>query len=696
LKKLNIGIIAHVDAGKTTLTENILVLAGVIAQAGRVDKGDTRTDSMAVERRRGISVRAAATSFCRGGIKFNLIDTPGHVDFVAEVERSLTILDGVVLVISAKEGLQAQTRILMDTIMARQIPTVIFVNKIDRVGADIAQVVEDTNDYMGGRLVATQQVAEDGAVLDLTERELAEVAADTLYSHDDELMARFVDNEDIPPADFCESFARNAMCGCLYPVFFGSALYGVGVESLLDSLPKYLPTIGGDGDLAISTGGSDTVYADNDVGSNLRTNGNSNLPLSAIVFKVDNSAKERLAYVRLFEGSMRIREIVCYQGKSEKITRLAGLRDGKLTAESIIESGDIAVLYLKDLMVGDILRDTARDTLDDMPGDMIRDGISDMHDGKMSSMPHKSTSMARKVSLGQPTLNVEVLPTNPAERRELYEALVLLADEDPLLGLSSDNSLTVRLFGEIQMEILREILAERYGIAAEFSAARTIYMETPTQAAQARIPINKTFFRAGVGFSITPLPRGSGLQYVRAVSYGELEKSFQVAVEEAVFAACQYGLYGWEVTDMRVEFDYSDYDSVTGTPSAFRDLVPLVLMEALKDAKMALLEPILDFELRVLDTSISKAMYDLQMMRAYSYNTTALADGTLAITGQIPADTSRGYGTKVGSYTEGRGMFMTRFYGYNETDFAEEKVNHGKINPAANAGLYVMQKLGAR
>ena len=633
MKKLNIGIIAHVDAGKTTLTENILVLGGVITKAGRVDKGDTRTDSMAVERRRGISVRAAATSFYRNDIKFNLIDTPGHVDFIAEVERSLTVLDGVILVISAKEGLQSQTWILMDTIKAMEIPTVIFINKIDRMGVDIAQVLKDTSDYMDGRLVITQRVAPDGTVYDLSKKELVETAADTLYNHDDDLMTRFVMGEDIPQSDFLDSYVSHAKSGHLYPVLFGSALYGIGVESLLDSLPSYLPVSEGD----------------------------STSTLSATVFKVDNSGKERMAYVRLFEGSLKIRELVNYRGKAEKITRLTGLCDGKLTAESLVESGDIAVLYFKDLMVGDMLGEGS----------------------------------AKRVHIGHPTLTVEVIPINPLERRGLYDALVLLADEDPLLGLSTESSLTVRLFGEIQMEILREILAERYGIAAEFSAARTIYKEAPTQPAQARIPLGKTFYRAGVGFSITPLPPGSGVEYITAVA-GTLEKSFLTAVEEAVYTACNNGLFGWEITDMRVVLDFSDYDSVTSTPSAFRDLVPLVLMEALKDAKMILLEPILDFELRVPDASISKAMYDLQMMNAYAYNTGIITDNFTAITGQIPADTCRGYGTKVGSYTEGRGMFLTKFHGYKETEFSEEKVNHDRINPAANPGLYVMQKLGAR
>jgi len=635
MKKINIGIIAHVDAGKTTLTENILFLGGAIAQVGRVDKGNTQTDSMAVERRRGISVRAAATSFYRNGIKFNLIDTPGHVDFVAEVERNLAVLDGVVLVISAKEGLQSQTRILMDTIKAKQIPTVIFVNKIDRLGADVAKVVQDANEYMDGRLVVTQRITESGQVCALTDNAFMEMAADTLYNYDDTLMHKFANNEEITPVEFFESLTHHTKSGQLYPVFFGSALHGIGVENVLDALPSYLPAASGD----------------------------STAPLSAVVFKVDASGERRLVYVRIYDGAIHIRKPVHFCGDTIGFPRLYGLVNGRLTPATVIEAGDIAVVGAYGLKAGDVL-----------------------------GAPN---SITRSVRLGFPTLKVAVVPTDPSQRQELYNALSLLADEDPLLSLSIEDSLTVQLFGEIQMEILREILAERYKIAAEFTAARTIYMETPTGPARVEIRLGSTIFRAGVGLSIEPLPLGSGLVYSSNVPLGQLEKSFQAAVEEAVVSTCKQGLYGWEMTDMHVVFDYSDYDSVTSTPSDYRKLVPLVLMQAAQDAGIALLEPIMDYELRIPGGAISKAMYDLRMMNATIDGTTSTGENAL-ITGQIPADACRGYGAKVGSYTEGRGAFLTKFGGYRETGFAEEKVNESRINPAANAALYVMQKMGAR
>jgi len=634
MKKLNIGIIAHVDAGKTTLTENILFLGGAIAKAGRVDKGDTITDSMAVERRRGISVRAAATSFYRNGIKFNLIDTPGHVDFIAEVERNLAVLDGVVLVISAKEGLQSQTRILMDTIKSRNIPTAIFINKIDRMGADVGQIVRETNEYMGNRLIVTQKITADGLVHNLTHEEL--MASDTLYSYDDELMTKFANDEEILPTDFYNSLTRHTQKGSLYPVFFGSALYGIGVEYLLDALPHFLPF----------------------------AKINTTSPLSAVVFKVDNSGKRRLAYVRLYSGRINYREPINFRGMAHQITKLSALENGKLANASTIEAGDIAVLYFGNLMVGDIIGE-----------------------------PNSNT---RSIRLGRPTLSVEVTPENPDQRSELYKALVSLADEDPLLSFNGQNAMTVQLFGEIQLEILREVLAERYNIATELTVARTIHTETISEQASAVTPISKTFFNAGVGFSIAPLPRGSGVEYVSAVPYGELEKSFQVAVEEAVFTTCSNGIFGWEVTDIKVVFDHSDYDSVSGTPSAFRNLVPLVLMEAIKKAEPILLEPVCNYELRTPSGVASKALYDLRMMNATVDRTETMPGDMMVIAGQVPADACRDYGTKVGSYTEGRGVFLTKFSGYREAKFDENKVNKDGINPAANEALYMMQKLGAR
>lgn len=635
MKKLNIGIIAHVDAGKTTLTENILHLGGVIAAAGRVDKGNTTTDSMDVERRRGISVRAAAASFAKDSVLYNLIDTPGHVDFVAEVERSLSVLDGVVLVVSAVEGLQSQTLVLMDTIRSFGIPAVIFINKIDRMGADALAVAREVGEYMGGRYVLTQRIDENGGLVCLHDDEYMKQNNEVLYNHDEELLTRFVENEPITVDLFFDRLYQHTRGGEIYPVFYGSALNGVGCRELLAALPRYMPA---------------KEYESNE-------------PLSAMVFMVNTAGTERLTYLRIFAGVLKIRETVTYKGKDEKVTRLSKLEGSKIVPCAALEAGDVGVLYLKDLKVGDII------------------GEYPLH--------------VRSVSLARPTLNVEAAAKQPEQKRALYEALMQLADEDPLLNVSSGKRLNLRLFGEVQKEIIAELLRERYGIEAVFSESRTVYMEAPSVETRVIYPIyRRAFFPAGAGFTIKPLPRGSGLTYTAKISLGELTKHFQNAVEEAVYDVCKRGIYGWEVTDCEIIFDYSDFDSVNGTPSAYRDLVPLVLMECFAQAGMVLLEPYQFFELRLPASGVSRALYDLNRMAA-DIGEMSGHDENVKITGVIPADACKGYGLKISSFTEGRGVWLTRFKGFADTPFSQEKVNTDEINPAANQSIYLMQKLGA-
>ena len=636
--KLNIGIVAHVDAGKTTLTENILYLGGVISEVGRVDLGSTQTDSMEIERRRGISVRAAATSFELNNVKFNLIDTPGHVDFVAEVERSLQVLDGVILVISAKEGIQSGTQILMDTIMSQKIPAAIFINKIDRMGADPAKVANEANDIMGGRFIFTGEVLEGGVIKHFDKQELMAQNEETLYSVCEHLMELFINNEEISHEVFFQNLTKQSRQGILYPVFFGSALRGIGVRELLDALPFYLPNAEENMDAA----------------------------LSGVVFKIDSSGREKQCYVRLYQGSLSIRTSINIQGKEEKITRLSGLSNGKIVNMPCVTAGDIAILYFKDLNALDIIGEPS--------------------------------ARQRNFSLGKPTLMTEAVPVNQEQKRALYEALVQLADEDPMLNLSMESGgLMVQMFGEVQMEILSELLAERFSCPVTFLEAITIHAETPSKPAQVIAPIyrNGTPFPAGVGFLVEPLPRGSGVKYVSKVSYGELEKSFQNAVEAAVCNTCKNGIYGWEITDCQVSFIYSDYDSVNGTPSAYRDLTPLALMEAFVNAEMELLEPIMKFELKVPETSASKALYDCERMRAMDLHIESLP-GFIQILGLVPAATCKKYAVQVSSYTEGRGIFTAKFHGYQPTPVCQSKINEKGINPAVNKGLYLLQKLGAR
>src|SRR4051795_9006146 len=280
MHSLNLGILAHVDAGKTSLTERLLHAAGVIDEIGRVDDGSTQTDSLALERRRGITIKSAVVSFPLDGVTVNLIDTPGHPDFVAEVERALGVLDGAVLVVSAVEGVQARTRVLMRTLRRLRIPTLLFVNKIDRTGARYGPTLGS----ISARL--TPAVVPMGTVTGLGTRDARFVAGPDallarLAEHDDTLLAAYLDERPVPPARIRRALRRQTARCLVHPVFFGSAITGAGVDELTAGITELLPAAGGD-----PAG-----------------------PLSGTVFKIEQGpAGERVAYARLFSGTVRVRD----------------------------------------------------------------------------------------------------------------------------------------------------------------------------------------------------------------------------------------------------------------------------------------------------------------------------------------------------------------------------------------------------
>ncbi|MEV6112761.1 GTP-binding protein, partial [Streptomyces sp. NPDC052109] len=287
---LNLGILAHVDAGKTSLTERLLHTAGVIDEIGSVDAGSTTTDTLALERQRGITIKSAVVSFPLDGVTVNLIDTPGHPDFIAEVERVLGVLDGAVLVVSAVEGVQAQTRVLMRTLRRLRIPTLIFVNKIDRRGADGAAVLAQMAHRLSVPLVPVGEPAEPGTPTARFVARLGAAALDALADHDDELLAAYLDGG-VTDARLRTALAAQTRRALVHPVYFGSAITGAGVPELIAGIERLLPTAAGD-----PAG-----------------------PLSATVFKVERGpAGEKVAYARLFSGTLRIRDRIPFGDGGEE------------------------------------------------------------------------------------------------------------------------------------------------------------------------------------------------------------------------------------------------------------------------------------------------------------------------------------------------------------------------------------------
>lgn len=646
MKTINIGIVAHVDAGKTTTTENLLYYSGIIKEVGRVDSGNTQTDSMELERKRGITIKASAISFTWNDTKVNLIDTPGHVDFISEVERSLSVLDGAILVVSAVEGIQSQTRILFNTLKYLKIPTLIFINKLDRIGANCNRLFNEIKKTMTDKIVILQNVHNEGSK-DVSVSELFETSIisddliNILSDLDESFLEAYIEGIDLNEKEIKEKISSYSKQGSLYPVLCGAASIGLGIKDLLDGICNFLPT------------------ADKD----------NNGDLSGVVFKIDRtSGNEKKVFVRLFDGKISVRDAVSVYNidSAEKVKKLKILENGKFIETQSISAGDIGVLYgLKNLKIGDIIGEPS--------------------------------SKMKGISMAKPTLRTTVSAINKKDTSKLFKALTLLADEDPLLELGTDDiekEIYVNLFGEVQMEILRSILEDYYAIKVQFSNIQTIYKEAPKNVGTAIMRMCEELnpFWATVGLKIEPRERGTGLKYSSEVSIGSLPKSFQNAIEEAVIKTSKQGLLGWELTDIKVILTCGEFFSPASTPADFRNVTPMVFMEALYEAKTGLLEPLHEFELRVPNNVLSKAIWDLKTMRATFDNPTAIEDEFL-IKGFIPVENSKEYKLKLSSYTEGKGVFVTKFYGYKDAPVEFTKSRQKTAYDPLNKKEYLLHKL---
>lgn len=622
---------AHVDAGKTTVTESLLFKSGTVDSAGRVDDGTAVTDSMSLEKQRGITIRASTISFAWNGTKVNIIDTPGHMDFIAEVERSLCVLDGAVLVISAKEGVQVQTRVIFQALKKLSIPTLIFINKVDRMGVCLDEVYAQIKEQLTPHLVVMQEI--DGIatndVFIKTKAEISKETADLLLDMDELLANKYILNQPISEIEYHASLLSNVVSCNLFPVFHGVALQNVGTEDLLHAITRYLPV--------------NTATEQGD--------------LCGFVYKIDRDEQLRKrAFVRVFGGSLKIRDTVSIEGSEEriKIKNLETIQEGKFMPADRVLSGDIAILVsVKNLRIGDVLGTRSR------------------------TLP--------QISMAHPSLQASVAPLNSGDRSRLIQALFELTEEDPLLHCGIDKyteEITLWLFGEVQREVVKALLEERYHLLVQFGELRTIFKERPKKAAEAvihmQVPPNP--YWASVGLSIEPLPLGSGFIFESEVSYGYLNKSFQWAVRDGVKSACEQGLLGWEVTDLKVCFTYGFYFSPVSTPSDFRHLSPLVFEKALREAETELLEPFLTFELRIPKEHSSRIMYDLQQMRA-SVDQIDTRNNETILYGKIPVETSKSYQIQLISYTNGKGLFLTEPWGY-DTYLGKPVEKAGKTDPA--------------
>ena len=635
---LNLGILAHVDAGKTTLTERLLYCAGVIDEPGSVDAGTTRTDSLALERERGITIKSAVVSFTVDGTSVNLIDTPGHPDFVAEVERALSVLDGVVLVVSAVEGVQPQTRILWRALQRLRVPTLFFVNKVDRLGAGEQRLLAD----IAGRL--TPAIVPMGSVTGLGQREAAFVAddgadpaavarlAEALAEHDDAVLAAYLDDEAVTPGGWLRrKLAGQVRDGLVHPVFFGSAITGAGVDVLLRGLAWLLPA------------------ADGDPGG----------PLSGRVFKVERGAAgDKVAYARLFSGTIAVRDRVRFgdgDGREGdgKVTAVSVFADGAAVRRDLVRAGEIARLSgLADIQVGDVIG-TA-------PG-----GAGGHH-------------------FAPPTLETAVVPRDPRDKARLHVAITQLAEQDPLINVRQDDvrqEIYVSLYGEVQKQVIEATLDTDYGLRAEFRGTTPICVERPVRTGTAEeilhAPDNP--FLATLAVRVDPAPAGSGIGFRLEVGHQGVplfiyknRESFAAAMRQYVTETLRQGLHGWQVTDCTVALTRSQYSVPDGPPTTrgplsgpqdFRKLTPLVVMAALKRAGTVVCEPVHHFRLDTPADTLTAVLPALARLRAVP-QVSATGGAWCTLEGDVTATMVHGLRQQIPPLTRGEGVMESSFDRY--------------------------------
>ena len=610
MKIINIGILAHVDAGKTTLTESLLYTSGAILELGSVDKGTTRTDTMFLERQRGITIQAAVTSFNWNDYKINIVDTPGHTDFITEVYRSLSVLDGAILVISAKDGVQAQTRILFHALQKMNIPTIIFINKIDQYGINLNNIYQNIKEKLSNDIIVMQNVTLTPEIsikniIDLDEW-------DPVISKNDKLLKKYIAGEKLTIQELTQEEYRCVKKGSLFPIYHGSARNNIGTQQLIEAISNLFC-------------------------SEMNENDSE---LCGRVFKIEyTDHKQRLVYLRLYSGTLHLRDtIILPEKKKVKLTEIYIPSNGEMIQTKTVCSGDIFIIPNNTLRLNDIIGNEKL-----LPCNVWNDKTV-------------------------PILRTRIEPIKIEEREKLLDALTEIADTDPLLRYCVDtitHEIVISFLGTVQLEVICSLLIEKYHINIRIEDPTVIYLEKPLQKADYTIHIEvpPNPFWASIGLSITPLPIGSGIQYESKVSLGYLNQSFQNAVREGINYGLEQGLYGWEVTDCKICFEYGVYYSPVSTPSDFRFLAPIVLEQTLKKAGTQLLEPYLSFILFTPQGYLSRAYNDAQKHCAI-IETSQSKNDEIIFTGHIPVRCINEYRNTLTLYTNGQAVFLTELKDY--------------------------------
>ncbi|MHC0063438.1 elongation factor G [Nostoc sp. UIC 10890] len=667
-KVRNIGIAAHIDAGKTTTTERILFYSGIIHKIGEVHEGTAVTDWMEQERERGITITAAAISTSWKDHQINIIDTPGHVDFTIEVERSMRVLDGVIAVFCSVGGVQPQSETVWRQAERYKVPRIAFINKMDRTGANFYKVHEQIRDRLRANAIAIQlPIGSENdfqGIVDLVRQrayiyandqgtdiqetdipealqaqvdefrtKLIEAAAET----DDALMAKYFEGEELTEQEVRTALRKGTIAGTIVPVLCGSAFKNKGVQLMLDAVVDYLPAPSEVPPIQGLLPNGDAVERRAD----------DNEPLAALAFKIMADPYGRLTFVRVYSGVLKKGSYVlnASKNKKERISRLVLMKADDRQDVDELRAGDLgAALGLKDTLTGDTLCD----------------------DG--------SPVILESLFIPEPVISVAVEPKTKNDMDKLSKALQSLSEEDPTFRVRVDpetNQTVIAGMGELHLEILVDRMLREFKVEANVGAPQVAYRETIRKAVS---KIEGKFIRQSGGkgqyghvvINLEPGEPGTGFEFVSKIAGGSVPKEYVGPAEQGMKESCESGvLAGYPLIDVKATLIDGSYHDVDSSEMAFKIAGSMAMKEAVLKASPVLLEPMMKVEVEVPEDYIGNVIGDL-IARRGQIESQSTEQGLAKVASKVPLATMFGYATDIRSKTQGRGIFTMEFSHYEE------------------------------
>ncbi len=642
-KILNIGIVAHVDAGKTTLTEQLLYHSGAIRKLGSVDDGSTITDSTPLERKRGITIFNATASFEWNEYKINLIDTPGHIDFVSEVNRALSVLDGVLLIVSAVEGVQAHTLHLAQELLELNIPYYIFINKIDRDGADIESLVPIMEQDLNIKTFCLNIPDKTNQIINFREcsaSPLLEQSYEHLAELDDEVLTYFLEGSIENTPQLQKRIYQQIKKQSLIPICFGIAKQGIGIENVLNLLCNFTSR------------------------NNIESEG-----LNAGIFKIEHHHRYgKLAHIRLYSGLLHNKDsLYCSRiDKEVKVNQLLKNNNGKIEVINELEPNDIGIISISESLIS---------------GDQLGLDIEPII-----------------TSISQAVLSVQIKAKDSGQYQELSHALIILDSEDPNLALEwnkEDKTFTIKTMGRIQSEVISNQLEERFLIKSTMSSPSIDYKETPRSTAEGyvRYWMPKPCW-AIMTFEISPGELGSGIVYESRVSTDDISQKYQNEIKRAIPWSLQQGIKGWPVTDIIIKLLKGEEHQIHSNPGDFLLATPMGIMRGIEQADTVLLEPIYHFEIKANQELLGTIANNLNQMKAI-IGTPMFEGDQFKLEGTVPVANAIDYPIQFSSTTSGKGRLKLRIAGYQPTTTTDDKIKKYKGVSPLDESKWILHNRGA-